>query len=73
MPKNKMTYASAIAELEQIVADIESGDIDVDRLTEKVKRASELIAFCKDRLRTTRKEVEKTLTAMEVADEADEK
>jgi exodeoxyribonuclease VII small subunit len=61
MSKNKLTYTSAITELEEIVKDIESGEIDVDVLTVKVKRASELIIFCRDRLRNTQKEVEKTL------------
>ncbi|KPK46021.1 MAG: exodeoxyribonuclease VII [Nitrospira bacterium SM23_35] len=66
MRKNKLTYTSAITELEKIVEEIESGEIDVDVLTEKAKRASELIKFCKDRLRNTQKEVEKTL--IDIAD-----
>lgn len=61
MSKNKSTYASAIKKLEEIVKEIESGETDVDVLTERVKKASELIAFCKDRLRGTQKEVEETL------------
>jgi exodeoxyribonuclease VII small subunit len=65
MAKSKLTYSSAIAELEGIVGDIESGEIDVDVLTEKVKRASELIKFCKDRLRNTQKTVETTLVDIE--------
>jgi exodeoxyribonuclease VII small subunit len=65
MSKSKLTYTSAITELEEIVNDIESGEIDVDVLTVKVKRASELITFCKDRLRNTQKEVEKTLVDIE--------
>lgn len=65
MSKSKLTYTSAINELEAIVQDIESGEIDVDVLTAKVKRASELIKFCKDSLRNTQKEVEKTLVDIE--------
>jgi exodeoxyribonuclease VII small subunit len=65
MSKSKLTYTSAITELEAIVRDIESGEIDVDVLTAKVKRASELIKFCKDNLRNTQKEVEKTLVDIE--------
>ena len=65
MSKRKLTYTSAITELEAIVQDIESGEIDVDVLTSKVKRASELIKFCKDSLRNTQKEVEKTLVDIE--------
>jgi len=65
MSKNKLTYTLAITELEAIVQDIESGEIDVDVLTAKVKRASELIKFCKDSLRNTQKEVKKTLVDIE--------
>ena len=72
MGKNKLTYSSAIKDLEDIVKDIESGEIDVDVLTDKVKKASELIKFCKDRLRDTQKEVEKTLTEIEAEPEAEE-
>lgn len=46
--------------------------IDVDVLTEKVKRASELIKFCKDRLRNTQKAVEKTLVDIEEEPRAEE-
>jgi exodeoxyribonuclease VII small subunit len=72
MAKSKLTYSSAISELEGIVKDIESGEIDVDVLTEKVKRASELIKFCKDRLRNTQKTVEKTLVDIEEEPGAEE-
>ena len=72
MAKNKLTYTSAITELEEIVKEIESGEIDVDVLTEKVRKASVLIKFCKDRLRNTQREVEKTLTTVEAVPEGEE-
>ena len=72
MSKNKLTYTVAITELESIVQDIESGEIDVDVLTAKVKRASELIKFCKDSLRNTQKEVEKTLVDIEPVSKPEE-
>lgn len=65
MKKDKLTYSSAITELEEIVNEIESGEVNVDVLTAKVKRASELIKFCKDNLRDTQKEVNKVLEGME--------
>ena len=57
----KLTYNSAKKELETIVSAIESGEMDVDLLTEKVKRASQLIAFCKEKLTKTEKELQKIL------------
>ncbi|MGI6048689.1 MAG: exodeoxyribonuclease VII small subunit [Petrimonas sp.] len=56
-----LTYSQAKQELEEIVSAIESGELDVDALTEKVKRASELITFCKEKLTKTDKELQKIL------------
>lgn len=61
----KISYTEAKKELETIVKSIEAGELDVDVLTEKVKRASELIAFCKEKLTTTDKELQKLLEDME--------
>ena len=61
MDDNNMTYTQAKQELAEIVSSIESGKLDVDALTEKVKRASELIAFCKGKLTKTDEELQKIL------------
>ena len=57
----KLTYSEAKAELEKIVESIESNELDVDALTEKVKRASELISFCNDKLTKTDDDLQKIL------------
>ena len=61
MDEKKMSYAQAKEELEKIVSAMESGQLDVDALTEKVKRASELIAFCKEKLTKTDTQLQKML------------
>ncbi len=61
MKESALTYSQAKQELEEIVSAIESGELDVDALTEKVKRASELITFCKERLTKTDEELQKIL------------
>ncbi|MFK7784174.1 MAG: exodeoxyribonuclease VII small subunit [Crocinitomicaceae bacterium] len=65
----KQTYSDAFAELQQIVADIEDGEISVDELSEKVKRASELIAVCKKKLTSTEEDVNSILKELEAEDE----
>ncbi len=60
-----ITYTQAIAELETIVSEIENASIGVDELSEKVKRAAELITFCKSKLTSTEKEVNSILKALE--------
>lgn len=61
----QLTYSMALTELEQIIGEIEKETIDVDALTEKVKRAAYLIKFCGDKLRTTEEEVKKALSEIE--------
>lgn len=54
-------YEAAVAELEQILSQMESGQLDLDALTSKLKRAQELISLCKDRLTKTDEEIQKIL------------
>ncbi|MBN2639364.1 MAG: exodeoxyribonuclease VII small subunit [Bacteroidales bacterium] len=61
----EMSYQKAIDELEQIVAAMETGDIPVDDLAKKVKRASELIKVCKTVLYETSDEVNRVLSEMD--------
>jgi exodeoxyribonuclease VII small subunit len=55
--EKKQKYTDAIKELENIIAEIENEEISVDILGEKVKRASELIKFCRDKLFKTEEEI----------------
>lgn len=66
----KMTYTDAFAELQTIVAKIESGDTSVDELTDKIRRASELIVVCKAKLTASEEEVEKLLAKLANSTEA---
>jgi exodeoxyribonuclease VII small subunit len=61
----KLTYESAYDELKQIVADIEDEEVTVDQLADQVKRASELIAFCQNKLRSTEDAVQQIIREME--------
>ncbi len=58
-------YTEALDELQQIVQEIESGEISVDELSEKVKRASVLIAVCKEKLFKTEDDVNQILKELE--------
>jgi exodeoxyribonuclease VII small subunit len=59
--EKKISYTEAMKELEAIVAEIEQGEITVDTLSDKVKRASELIKVCKQKLTSTEQDVNKIL------------
>ncbi|MCB8964331.1 MAG: exodeoxyribonuclease VII small subunit [Bacteroidales bacterium] len=61
MSKKTLKYSEAIEEIEQIVSQIESNELDIDELTDKIKRVSELLKFCKAKLRSTEQEVQSIL------------
>lgn len=61
----KTDYTSAFAELQQIVGEIEEGEISVDDLAEKVKRAATLIKICKNKLTSTSEDVNLILKELE--------
>jgi len=58
-------YAEAIAEIEETIAKIEGEELDVDEITQKVKRVSYLLKLCREKLRNTEAEVDKILKEME--------
>jgi exodeoxyribonuclease VII small subunit len=59
------TYNEAITEIEEILQKIESGELDVDELTEKVKRVAYLLETCKKKLKTTEIEIQKVIDGLE--------
>ncbi|MEZ6038341.1 MAG: exodeoxyribonuclease VII small subunit [Planctomycetota bacterium] len=64
------TYAAASGELEDILQEIESGRIDLDELTEKVERAAELLAICRQKLAATETKVKKVTDELTAATES---
>ena len=58
-------YTEAFEELQEIVSDMEDGNISVDELAEKVKRATVLIRVCKAKLSATEGDVQKILKELE--------
>jgi len=59
--KKEQTYEKAYAELKEIIRELEDETISVDRLSEKVKRARELLQYCREKLVMTEEEVKKVL------------
>lgn len=60
-----MKFGDAMAELERIVASIESDDVDLDDLAEQVDRAASLIQLCRDRIERTQTRVRKIIDGLE--------
>ncbi len=59
MAKEKeIGYADALSELEEILAELESDDVDVDTLAQHVARAATLIELCRERIGSARLRIE---------------
>lgn len=74
--KSAAGYAAQYEELQRILAALEGGEIDVDELSAKVKRAAELIESCQQRLKEAEGEVKRVVDKFEkqlpVAEEDEE-
>jgi len=62
---DEIGYEAALAELEEILEDIEGTDVDVDVLAERVKRAAELVKVCRDRIAAAKLHVEQVVADVE--------
>lgn len=61
MAKQEGKYEQTVSELEQIVNKMENDELDIDQLSEQLKRAKELVKLCKDKLTKTDEEIKKLL------------
>lgn len=62
-------FGAALDELQRLVAELESDRLDVDQLTLRVERATELVLWCRERLDATRFQVEELLVRLDDLDE----
>ncbi|CDC26794.1 exodeoxyribonuclease VII small subunit [Prevotella copri] len=62
MENNEMKYEKAVSELEEIVDKMERDELDIDQLSEQLKRAKVLVKLCKDKLTKTDEEIKKLLS-----------
>ena len=59
--KEEMKYEQAYQELQTIVRRMENDELDIDQMSEQLKRAQQLIKLCKDKLTKTDEEIKKIL------------
>ena len=70
MSDEAIGYADAMAELGDILEELERDDLDVDVLAERVKRASELIKLCRGRIARAQADVDRIVVDLETFDAA---
>ena len=65
MMAQEIDYTKAFEELQNIVSEIEKGEISVDEISAKVKRAATLIKVCRKKLSTTEEDVNQILRELD--------
>jgi len=61
---SEISYSLALEELQEILAELESDQIDIDELAKKVERANDLLQQCQKRLTSTQMQVEKIIDVL---------
>lgn len=59
MGTKEKSYSQAMERLETIVRQVDSNELEIDELVEKIKEANEIIAFCSEKLKKADAEIEK--------------
>jgi exodeoxyribonuclease VII small subunit len=62
---DQLGYASALSELSRILQELEASDVDVDKLADRVARATELIAVCRDRIGAARLRIDEVIADLD--------
>lgn len=63
MADDDIGYAQALAELDEILRELDGDDVDVDRLAERVERAQMLITLCRRRIKAAQIKVDEVINA----------
>lgn len=63
--EKSISYTDAMREIEEILSSLQNGETDIDTLAEKVRRATELIGKCREKLCGAKAEVTKILEPAE--------
>lgn len=51
------SYEAALEELEQLVAQLDAGQLPLDQLLTRYQRGAELLGFCRDRLQAVENQI----------------
>lgn len=59
--KKELTYEQSMQRLQEIVAKMERGEMNIDSLAENLKEARGLVEFCRNKLTKVEQDVKKIL------------
>lgn len=63
--EEKISYSKSLDELQKILTDLESENVEIDKLAESVKRATELIKMLRSKLKKTEIEIKEIVKEFE--------
>ncbi len=61
---SKFNYNKSLSRLQEIVEEMESNELDIDKISELVKESSTLLRACKKALTSTEEEINKVINQM---------
>lgn len=61
-------YVQAMREVDAIILEIDSNNVDIDVLAEKIKRASFLVTWCNERINATEVVVDEIVADIDLAE-----
>ncbi|MDJ0769667.1 MAG: exodeoxyribonuclease VII small subunit [Ilumatobacter sp.] len=64
---DEIGYADALGELDDILRELEGADVDVDRLADRVARAADLIALCRERIGHAKLRIDEVIADLDAA------
>lgn len=65
----KTSYSTSIKRLEEIVKQVENGDLELDQLSDILKEANQIIAKCQKKLIQVDEEVKKIMQSEQHSEE----
>ncbi|MBI5573193.1 MAG: exodeoxyribonuclease VII small subunit [Elusimicrobia bacterium] len=63
--REKISYSKSLDELQKILTNLESENVEIDKLAESVKRATELIKMLRSKLKKTEVEIKEIVKEFE--------
>ncbi len=61
---SKFNYKKSVSRLQEIVDEMESNELDIDKITKLVKESGTLVKACKQALTSTEEEINEVLSQM---------
>ena len=59
--KEQVSYEESLKKIEKIIVQLESGDVEIDKLGGLIKDATEILTHCQEKLRKIETDIEQKL------------